>query len=204
MVPAGSSVVNKTKTTMREKQTLLGVQSPGDELEIRDFHRIKRVEETLTGLFDGTAGPVLSEDREVFLDAWSGKTGDGHPVYVSYRIGEVTIQVDLPTSEGGRQPLTILRWKPRLALGLAIPERPSLRQRGGGSPEERARLAEVGAELAEIRALNASKPRILSEGELLHWLAERNRHFAFLSERGLAGGKLRFRIKHPEQEQAAA
>ena len=189
---------------MREKPTLLGVQSPGEELEIRDFQRIKRVETIREGLFDGTAGPVLSEDREVFLDAWSGITGDGHPVHVSYRIGEVTIQVDLPTPEGGRQPLTVLRWKPRLALGLAIPDRPPLRQSGGGSPEERARLAEVSAELAEIRALNASKPRILSEGELLHWLAERNRHFAFLSERGLAGGRLRFRIKRPEREQAEA
>lgn len=62
---------------MKPNKTLLGVQSPSEELEIRDFQRIKRVEETSMGLFDGTAGPVLSESREVFLDAWSGKTGDG-------------------------------------------------------------------------------------------------------------------------------
>ena len=189
---------------MKTKQTLLGVMSPGDELEIRDFHRIKRVEEIHIGLFDGTAGPVLSESQEVFLDAWSGITGDGHPVHVSYRIGEVTIQVDLPTPQGGRQSLTLLRWKPRLALGLAIPDRPPLRQRGGGSLEERVRLVEAGAELVEIRALNASKRRLLSEGELLYWLAERNRHFPFLSERGLAGGTLRFRVTRPQLEEASS
>lgn len=188
---------------MKPNQTLLGVQSPGEELEIRDFQRIKRVEETSMGLFDGTAGPVLTETQEVFLDAWSGKTGDGHPVHVSYRIGELTIEVDLPTPEGGRQPLTVLRWKPRLALGLITP---APRLIGSGvmpSREERARLAEANAELAEIRSLNG-KPRILSEGELRHWLAERNRHFALLTERGLAGGKLRFRIQPPELELAAA
>lgn len=188
---------------MKPNQTLLGVQSPGEELEIRDFQRIKRVEETSMGLFDGTAGPVLSEDREVFLDAWSGIAGDGHPVHVSYRFGEVTIQVDLPTSEGGRQPLTVLRWKPRLALGLITPVQRHPCNVGGPSREECARLAEVSAELAEIRALNG-KPRMLSEGELRHWLAERNRHFALLSERGLAGGKIRFRITYPESSTAAA
>jgi hypothetical protein len=188
---------------MKTKQTLLGAKSPGDELEIRDFQRIKRVEETSLGLFDGMAGPVLSESREVFLDAWSGITGDGHPVHVSYRFGEVTIEVDLPTSEGARQPLTVLRWKPRLALGLITPVPFHLAKVGGPSREECARLAEVSAELAEIRALNG-KPRMLGEGELRHWLAERNRHFALLSERGLAGGKLRFRITYPEKAEAEA
>jgi hypothetical protein len=188
---------------MKPNQTLLGVQSPGEELEIRDFQRIKRVEETSMGLFDGTAGPVLSEDREVFLDAWSGKTGDGHPVHVSYRFGELTIEVDLPTPEGGRQPLTVLRWKPRLALGLITPVPGQLGLGPPVSREELARLAEAGAELAEIRALNASKPRLLGEGELRHWLAERNRNFALLSVRGLAGGKLRFRIVYPESGTAA-
>lgn len=189
---------------MKHNQTLLGVKSPGDELEIRDFQRIKRVETIREGLFDGTAGPVLSEDREVFLDAWSGKTGDGHPVHVSYRFGELTIEVDLPTPDGGLQPLTVLRWKPRLALGLITPES----GRNGLGPkvsrEERARLAEANAELAEVRALNAKKRRVLSEGELRHWLAERNRHFALLGSRGLAGGALRFRITYPEPTDEAA
>lgn len=189
---------------MKHNQTLLGVKSPGDELEIRDFQRIKRVETIREGLFDGTAGPVLSEDREVFLDAWSGKTGDGHPVHVSYRFGELTIEVDLPTPDSGRTPLTVLRWKPRLALGLITPE-PG---RNGLGPkvsrEERARLAEANAELAEVRALNARKPRNLSEGELLGRLADRNRHFELLCERGLAGGRLRFRITRPERNEEAA
>jgi hypothetical protein len=204
MVPAGSSVINKTNTTMREKQTLLGVQSPGEELEIRDFQRIKRVETIREGLFDGTAGPVLSEDREVFLDAWSGKTGDGHPVHVSYRFGELMIDIDLPTPEGGRQPLTVLRWKPRLALGLITPVPGRIGNGPAPSREERARLAEADAELAEVRALNASKPRLLGEGELRHWLEERNRHFALLSDRGLAGGQLRFRLTRPERKQEEA
>jgi hypothetical protein len=151
------------------------------------------------GLFDGTAGPVLSESREVFLDAWSGKTGGGHPVHVSYRFGELTIEVDLPTPEGGRQPLAVLRWKPRLALGLITPVPGRIGNGPAPSREERARLAEADAELAEVRALNAKKPRILSEGELLHWLADHNRQFALLSDRGLAGGRLRFRLIRPEK-----
>jgi hypothetical protein len=188
---------------MKPNQTLLGVQSPGEELEIRDFQRIKRVEETAIGLFDGTAGPVLSESREVFLDAWSGKTGDGHPVHVSYRVGELTIEVDLPMPDGGRKPLTVLRWKPRLALGLITPVPCHLGNVGGPSREECARLAEASAELAEIRAING-KPRILSESEVRHWLTERNRNFALLSERGLAGGNLRFRIINLDAATAAA
>lgn len=72
------------------------------------------------------------------------------------------------------------------------------------SHKERARLAEADAELSEIRALNAKKRRILSEGELLGWLADRNRHFELLCERGLAGGRLRFRITRPERNEEAA
>ena len=117
------------------------------------------------GLFDGTAGPVLSESREVFLDAWSGKTEDGHSVHVSYRFGELTIEVDLPTPNGGHQPLTVLRWKPRLALGLITPVPRQHTNVGGPSREERSRLSEASVELAEGRALNG-KPRILSEGEV--------------------------------------
>jgi hypothetical protein len=188
---------------MKPNQTLLGVQSPSDELEIRNFQRIKRAEETAIGLFDGTAGPVFRETHEVFLDAWSGKTGNGLPVHMSYRFGELTIEVDLPTPTGGSQSLTVLRWKPRLALGLITP---APRLIGNGvtpSREERARLAEASAELAEIRAING-KTRILSEGEIRGWLVEHNRHFALLSARGIAGGKLRFRIINPEQATAAA
>ena len=188
---------------MKPNQTLLGVESPGDELEIRHFQRIKRAEETAIGLFDGTAGPVLKETHEVFLDAWSGETGDGLPVHVSYHFGELTIEVDLPTPTGGRQPLTVLRWKPRLALGL-ITQAPRLIGNGTmPSREERARLAEASAELAEIRSLNG-KARILSEGEIRGWLVDHNRHFALLSERGLAGGNLRFRIINQDAETAAA
>ena len=189
---------------MKPNQTLLGVQSPGDELEIRHFQRIKRAEETAIGLFDGTAGPVLLETHEVSLNAWSGETGDGLPVHVSYRFGELTIEVDLPTPTGGRQPLTVLQWKPRLALGLITP---APHQIGNGamppSREECARLSEASAELAEIRSLNG-KARILSEGEIREWLAEHNRHFALLSERGIAGGKLRFRIINLDAATAAA
>jgi hypothetical protein len=183
---------------MKTNQTLLGVQSPGDELEIREFRRIRRVEETSIGLFDGTAGPVLNESREVFLDAWAGITGDGHPVHVSYRFGEVTIQVDLPTPEGGRKPLTVMRWKPRLALGLTAPAPRLLETSPSLTRVELARLAEDGAELAEIRALNGNIPRLLGESELLGWLAERNRRFPLLSDCGLAGGQLRFRIAREE------
>ncbi|MCB1132917.1 MAG: hypothetical protein KDN05_17470 [Verrucomicrobiae bacterium] len=52
--------------------------------------------------------------------------------------------------------------------------------------------------------LNVKKQRILSEEELLHWQAERNRHFAILSGRRLAVGKIRFRIKRPERTEEAA
>ena len=180
---------------MKQNTTLLGVQSPGDELVIRGFRRIKRVEETHMGLFDGTAGPVWSEDREEFLDAWSGKTDGGHPVHVSYRFGEVTIQVDLPIREGTRRPLTVLRWKPRLALGIIRPVPGTQAAAGSLSREERANLLEASAELAEVRALNAPKPRLLGEGQLLHWIEEHNRLFPTLQVRGLAGGHLRFRIE---------
>lgn len=105
--------------------------------------------------------------------------------------------------DGGRKPLTVLRWKMRLALRLITPVPRHLGNVGGPSREECARLAKASAELAEIRALNG-KPRILSEGELRAWLAERNLHFALLSDRGLAGGKLRFRITYPEPAAAVA
>lgn len=179
---------------MKQNQILLGVKSPGDELEIRDFQRIRRVETIREGLFDGTAGQVMSEDREVLLDAWSGKTRDDHPVHVSYRFGELTIEVDLPTPKGGRQPLTVLRWKPRLALGTISLAAGHWESGPAVSSEEHARLTEANAELAEVRALNTKKRRILNESELRYWLAERNRHLVLLDGRRLAGGNLRFRI----------
>lgn len=181
---------------MNTNQTLLGVQSPGEELEIRAFQRIKRVEETAIGIFDGTAGSVLTESQEVFIDAWSGKIGEGLPVHVAYRFGEMTIEIDLPTPRGGRQPLRVLRWKPRLALGMIAHYRDLREQPDAVTRAERAYLAERSAELAEIRALNG-KERLLSEGELRSWLAEHNRHFDLLSSRGLAGGRVRIRIFDP-------
>jgi hypothetical protein len=189
---------------MKTNQALLGTKSPGDEIEIRDFERIKRVETTREGLFDGSAGLVVEESREVFLDAWSGKTPEGHPVHVAYRFGEVAVEVDLPTPTGGRRPLTVLRWKPRLALGLAVPTGRLAVVTDRLLREEQARLAEASAELAEIRALNDVKRQGLAEGELRWWLAERNRQFALLSGRGLAGGKLRFRLTEPEPRAKAA
>jgi hypothetical protein len=189
---------------MKPNQTLLGVQSPGDELEIRGFSRITRDEETFIGLFDGTAGPVVGEHRKVLIDAWSGETESGLTVHVAYRFGELTIDVDLPTPGGGRCPLTVLRWKPRLALALAAPERLFGAGLSAALREERARLAEANAEMAEIRAQNGGETRLLSEGELRHWLAERNRHFGFLAERGLAGGRLRFRLAEAKRKEAEA
>lgn len=211
---------NKKRTNMRNKQTLLGVQSPGEELEIRDFKRIKRVEETVIGLFDGTVGPVLKESREVFINAWSGKTKDGDPVHVSFHVGELTIEVDLPTQRGGRKPVTVLRWNPRKALGLITPVPKEAGEVGKLSPEERARVAEqnraahrvrvaeqvrvaeASAKLKEIRAING-KPQLVSEQVVRGWLAERNRHFDLLRGRELAGGKLRFRISDPKSAAAA-
>ena len=45
---------------------------------------------------------------------------------------------------------------------------------------------------------------LLSEGDLRGWLAERNRYFDLLSGRGLAGGKLRFRLARLELDRTAA
>jgi len=182
---------------MKTNNTLLGVKSPGDELVIRNFKRLTRQEETVVGLYEG--GPVWKESREVILDAWSGKTTDDLSVHVAYRFGEVTVEVDLPIPSGGTSPLTVLRWKPRLALGLAAPSGRLFGAESAVSREEKARLAELSAELSEVRALNG-KPRLLGESELRHWLAERNRHFTLLSERGLAGGKLRFRFESEKEE----
>jgi hypothetical protein len=203
-----------------EKQTLLGAQSQGEELEIRDFKRIKRVEETVIGLFDGTVGPVLKESREVFINAWSGKTKDGDPVHVSFRVGVLTIEVDQPTQRGCRKPVTVMRWNPQEALGLVTPVPKEVGGGGKLSPKERERLAEqvraahrvrvaeqvrvseASAKLREIRAING-KPMIVSEWEVRHWLEERNRRFKLLSGRNLAGGKLRVRISDPESAAAA-
>jgi hypothetical protein len=203
-----------------EKQTLLGAQSQGEELEIRDFKRIKRVEETVIGLFDGTVGPVLKESREVFINAWSGKTKDGDPVHVSFRVGVLTIEVDQPTQRGCRKPVTVMRWNPQEALGLVTPVPKEVGGGGKLSPKERERLAEqvraahrvrvaeqvrvseASAKLREIRAING-KPMIVSEWEVRHWLEERNRRFKLLSGRNLAGGKLRVRISDPEAAAAA-
>jgi len=189
---------------MKPNQTLLGVQSPGDELEIRGLSRIAREEETFTGLFDETAGPVMIGRRKAMINAWSGETGNGLPVHLAYRFGELTIEVDLPTPNGGLSPLTVLRWKPRLALAIASPER----HFGAGGPavvcRERARLVEANAEMAEIRALNGDQPLLLSEDELRRWLAQRNRYFGILTARGLAGGKLRIRIDDAPARRTAA
>jgi hypothetical protein len=199
---------------MSKIQTLLGVQSPGDELVIRDFHRIKRVEETNIGLFDGRVGPVLKETKEVFVNAWSGRTGNGNPVHVSYQVGVLTIVVDLPTERGGRKPVTVMRWSPQKALGLTTPVPKEVDDGAKLSPEERARVAEqvraahrvrvaeevrvteASAKDREIRAING-KPLFVSEAQVRFWLREHNRSFKLLRERELAGAKLRFRISDP-------
>lgn len=187
---------------MDTNKTLLGAQSPGDELEIRDLRRIAHEEEWHTSLLDESARPTGAGHREVFLDAWSGETANGHPVFVAYRFGELTIDVDLPTANGGRSPLTVLRWKPRYSLALVTPRR--MFQPGTShTSEEQVRLAEVNSQTREIRAQNG-KPTLLSAGELRHWLAERNRYFDLLRDRGLAGGKLRFRLVSTVQENAQA
>ena len=116
--------------------------------------------------------------------------------------------------------MTVLRWRPLKALGLATPV--PIEVGGGGklSPKERARLAEqVRATLrvrmaeqvrvseaiangSEIRAING-KPWLVSGEQVRDWLSEHNRRFKLLSERALAGGKLRFRISDSEWKKAA-
>jgi hypothetical protein len=66
---------------------------------------------------------------------------------------------------------------------------------------EQVRVTDASAKLKEIRAING-KPQLVSEWEVRHWLAERNRRFKLLTERELAGGKLRFRISNPESAAA--
>lgn len=121
--------------------TLLGTQSKGDELEIRDLVRATRDETFSTGLIDGSAGSTtVTGHRTVSLDAWSGKTATGLPVFLAYRFGELTIDIDLPTANGGRSPLTVLKWKPHYALAMMESYGPFHR----GTPltrEEQARMA---------------------------------------------------------------
>ena len=188
---------------MTNKETPLGLLNKEQELEIRDFKRIKCVKETAIGLIDGTAGPVLMEAKEVPLDAWTGKTVGGHAVHVSYRLGELTIEVNLPTQPGCSKAVTALRWKPRLALGRTAPVCDGVKNEGGSSREENARLDQVSAEHAEISAVNG-KPRNVSEREVRGWLEKRNQRLPLLSEMGLAGGNLRIRIADPESDTAAA
>lgn len=188
---------------MINEQNLLGVKSPGDEMEIREFKRIVRVEEIEIGLFDGSAGTVITEVREVPLNAWSGITGCGTPVHVSYRLGELTIEVDLPGTSGGLQPLTILRWSPRLALGLITPVHQQLGEAPKPLREELVRQAERNAQFVEIRSIN-NKERLISESELRFWMVERNRCFALLRGMQQAGGELRFRLVSAESRHQAA
>lgn len=102
----------------------------------------------------------------------------------------------------GWRPLTVLRWKPRLALALVTPGDMFGFDRAGATVrEERARLIEASAEQAEIRAQN-HQVRVVTESELCHWLKQRNRHFDVLSQRGLAGGSLRFQITTPLSKEA--
>ena len=188
---------------MTNKETPIGLLNDKQELEIRDFKRIKCVKETAIGLIDGTAGQVLMETKEVPLDAWTGKTVGGHAVHVSYRLGELTIDVNLPTRLGCSKSVTVLRWKPRLALGLTAPVRAGVKNEGGSSREESARLDQDSAEHAEISALNG-KPRNVSGREVREWLEKRNKHLPQLREQGLAGGNLRIRIADPKLNTAAA
>jgi len=144
--------------------TLLGTQSKGDELEIRNIMRATRDETFSTGLIDGSAGSTtVTGHRTVSLDAWSGQTATGLPVFLAYRLGELSIDIDLPTVNGGRSPLTVLNWKPHYAL--AMMESHGLFHTGTAlTREEQARMSERSAQLREIRAQNG-KPRFLSEGE---------------------------------------
>jgi len=169
--------------------TLLGTQSKGDEVEIRNLIRQTRDEAFSSRLIDGSVGSTtVTGHKTVLLDAWSGKTATGLSVFVAYRLGELTIDIDLPTANGGSRPLTVLRWNPRYALAV-------MKSYGSfhrGTPEQ-ARISARRDQFREIRAQNR-KPRFLSEGELRNWLVTHNRDFEALCDKGLAGGNLRFRI----------
>jgi hypothetical protein len=186
---------------MNTTPTLLGIEKPGDQLVICNLTRIQHLEITSEGLFDGQPGPIMTTERDVPLNAWEGVTVDGHHVHVSYQIGELTIQVDVPTATGGRSPLTVMRWKPRVALALIAPlingtditpnelvdkTKQSLNQ-------ERVLMCQANAELAEIRAFNAQKSGLVSTWDLHKWIHDHNRHFPILKAHNLAGSRLRFR-----------
>ncbi len=103
---------------MGNTQFLLGVNNPGDVLVVRDLKRVTAVKETVSRLLDEDmkSGLAARDTNQVLLNAWTGSTREGHPVHLSYHIRELTVEVDLPVSGGGRSSLTVLRWKPHLAL----------------------------------------------------------------------------------------
>jgi len=177
-----------------------GPQRPGDAMEILDLKRLQKQVEIRQGLIDGCGsdGTIMPEIRMEVMNSWTGRTATGNRVHIHYHVGVLTVEVDVLTPSGTRQPVVVMRWAPRRAM--AAISTPAVAPGRKSDPRdlalyrERARIEAQDAEQREIRAINGEKGRLISEGLMLHWLQEHHRRFDELSSMGLAGGKLRFAI----------
>ena len=173
------------------------------DVRISNLHRRSKLEKVYLSS-DSSPEPVITTRRR-YLDAWSGETQDGHPVHISYHLGELIITIDYlvpgPNGQHVSYPLTVLRWKPRVAQSLIK----SLKAIKASKPKSfdagDLRKLKLSVQIEsdfrnrqEMRAQNG-KHRLTSKRQLTNWLSSHNRHFDTLRSLNMEGGKVRFRIE---------
>lgn len=128
------------------------------------------------------------EHHERLLNAWVVRFQSGFKGFLSYRFGELSLEIDLSTGNGGRRTFAIVRYRPNfvgsVCSQLALGANPAM-----SLVLERARVADDLAELRELRLLNRQNSWYLGENQVLGWLEMRNRYFDLLFRHGWAGGR---------------
>lgn len=164
-----------------------GVRNERIVLEIKHPKRLWREEKHSTRLVEEQGSPVYSESRHVPLNAWQAESACGNPIHISYRSGELVVEVDVK-GQHGRKPVVVLRWCPHEALILAkLSQGEGAKKMPVRDRLEAAWLAKQTINRAETRSING-KSYTIPESLLRQWLSERERHFGFLNAQGLAGG----------------
>jgi len=132
--------------------------------------------------------------------AWEGTTRDNRRVHISYRFGELNIEVreNAHAGPGWHSWRSILRIRPEWMLAeIHAEEHAEALVKYHRMPlpliKSRLRMELEQRLLGEIRALNGpaagkGKPRGVSFWELREWLEARNTHFELLRRLGAAGG----------------
>lgn len=171
-----------------------GVRNERIVLEIKNPKRLWREEKYSTRLVEEQGCPVYGESRRVPLNAWKAESSCGNPIHISYRSGELVVEVDVK-GQHGRKPVVVLRWSPHEAMILAkLSQGKGAKKMPVRDRLEAAWLAKQTISRAETRAING-KGHAIPESLLREWLWERERHYGFLNVHGLAGGSVCVRME---------